>query len=41
MTKAPTSTEKSNKQRDNIKNAAKNFDYKTIAERLRRVSLSN
>ena len=41
MTKAPTSTEKSKKQRDNIKNATKNFDYTTIADRLRTVSWSN
>ena len=38
VTKAPTSTEKSKKQRDNIKNATKNFDYTTIADRLRTVS---
>ena len=41
MTKAPTLTEKSNKQRDNIKNATQNFDYTTIADRLRTVSWSN
>ena len=41
MTKAPTPTEKSKKQRDNIKNANKNFDYTTIADRLRTVSWSN
>ena len=29
------------KQRDNIKNATQNFDYTTIADRLRTVSLSN
>ena len=29
MTHAPTLTEKSKKQRDNIKNATKNFDYTT------------
>ena len=40
MTKAPTPTEKSKKQR-HIKNATKNFDYKTIAGRLRTVSKSN
>ena len=34
MTNAPTLTEKSKKQRDNIKNATKNFDYTTIADRL-------
>ena len=34
-------TEKSKKQRDNIKNAAKNFDYTMIADRLRTVSWSN
>ena len=32
MTKAPTPTEKSKKQRD-IKNATKNFNYTTIADR--------
>ena len=41
MTKAPTPTEKSKKQRDNITNATKNFDYTTTADRLRTVSLSN
>ena len=41
MTKAPTPTEYSKKQRDNIKNATKNFDYTTIADRLRKVSWSN
>ena len=41
MTKAPTPTEKSNKQRDNIINATKNFDYTTIADRLSAVSWSN
>ena len=41
MTNAPTLTEKSNKQRDNIKNATKNFDYTTIADRLSTVSWSN
>ena len=35
--KNPTSTEQSTKQRDNIKNATKNFDYTTIANRLRTV----
>ena len=34
MTKAPTHTEKFKKQRDNIKNATKNFDHITIADRL-------
>ena len=38
MTKAPTPTEKSEKQRDNTKNATKNFDFTTIADRLRTVS---
>ena len=38
VTKAHTPTEKSKKQRDNIKNATKNFDYTTIADRLRTVS---
>ena len=41
MINAPTLTEKSKKQRYNIKNATKNFDYTTIADRLRTVSLSN
>ena len=41
MTKARTPTEKSKKQRDNIKNATKNFDYTTIAARLMTVSWSN
>ena len=41
MTNAPTRTEKSKKQCDNIKNATKNFDYTTIADRLRTVSWSN
>ena len=41
MKKAPTPTEKSNKQRDDIKNATKNVDYKTIADWLRTVSWSN
>ena len=42
MTKAPTSTEKkSKKQRDNTKNATKNFDYTTIADRIRTASWSN
>ena len=41
MTKTRTLTEKSKKQRDNIKNATKNFDYTTIADRLKSVSLSN
>ena len=38
MTKIPTPTEKSKKQREN---ATKNFDYTRIAERIRKVSLSN
>ena len=41
MTKAPTLTEKSKKQRDNLTNATKNFDYTPIADRLRTVSMSN
>ena len=42
MTKAPTPTEKSKKQGNNIKkNVTKNFDYTTIAGRLRTVSWSN
>ena len=38
VTKTPTPTENSKKQRDSIKNATKNFDYTTIADRLRTVS---
>ena len=41
VTKTPTPTEQSKKQQDNIKNATKNFDYTTIADRLRTVSWSN
>ena len=41
MTEALTPTEKSKKQRDNTKNATKNFDYITIADRLRTVSWGN
>ena len=41
MTKAPTPTEISKKQRDNIKYATKNFDYTTIADRLGTVSNSS
>ena len=41
MTEALTPTEKSKKQRDNTKNATKNFDYTTIADRLRTVSRGN
>ena len=41
MTNAPTLTEKSKKQRVNIKNATKIFDYTTIADRLRTVSWRN
>ena len=41
VTKAPTPTEKSKKQRDNMKNATKNFDYTTIADRLSTVNWSN
>ena len=41
MTKAPTPTEKSKKQRDNIKKATKNFDNTAIVDRLRTVSWSN
>ena len=41
MTKAPTPTEKSQKQRDNIKYATKNFEYTTIADRLMTLSWSN
>ena len=41
MTNAPTPTDKSKEQRDNIKNATKNFDYTTIADRIRTVRWSN
>ena len=41
VTKTHTPTEQSKKQRDNIKNTTKNFDYTTIADRLRTVSWSN
>ena len=41
MTKAPTPTEKSQKQRDNIKNATKKFDYTMIVDGLRMVGWSN
>ena len=41
MSNGHTPTEKSKKHRDNIKNATKNFDYTTIADRLRTVSWSN
>ena len=41
MTEALTPTEKSKKQRDNTKNATKNFDYTTIADRLKTVSWGN
>ena len=41
MTKAPLPTEKSKQQRDNTKNATKNFDDTTIAYRLRTVSWSD
>ena len=41
MTEALTPTEKSKKQRVNTKNATKNFDYTTIADRLRTVSWGN
>ena len=33
MTKAPIPTKTSKKQQDNIKNATKNFDYTTVADR--------
>ena len=39
--KSPYTTAKSKKQRDNIKNATKNFDYTTIEDRSRTVSWSN
>ena len=38
MTKAPTPKEKSEKQRDNTKNATKNFDFTIFTNRLRTVS---
>ena len=38
--KSPYTHRKSKKHRDNIKNATKNFDYTTIAHRLRTVSFS-
>ena len=41
MKKAPTPTEKFKRQRDNITIATKNFDYTTIADRLRTVRWSN
>ena len=41
MTNAPTLTEKSKKQRDNIINATKHFDYTAIVDRLRTVSWSS
>ena len=41
ITKAPSPTEKSNKQRDNTKNATKNFYYTTIADQHRTVGWSN
>ena len=41
MTKAPTLTEKSKKERDNTKNATNNFDYTTISDRLRTASWRN
>ena len=41
MTKAPTPTAKSKKQRDKHKNPTKNFDYTTIADRLRAIIWSN
>ena len=41
MTKAPTPTEKSKKATWQHKNATKNFDYTTIAYRLRTVSWGN
>ena len=36
MTKALTPIEKFKRKRDNTKNAIKNFDYTTIADRLRK-----
>ena len=37
MTKAPTPTEKSKKQRDNKNRRHQNFEYTTITDRLRTV----
>ena len=39
--RSPYTDRKSKKQRDNTKNATKNFDYTTIADRLRTVSWGN
>ena len=41
MTKVPTPIEKSKKQRDHIKNATRNFNYRTIADRISTVRWSN
>ena len=41
MTKSPTPTEKSKKQRDNNKKRQQNFDYTKMADGLRTVSWSN
>ena len=41
MTNAFTLTEKSKKQRDNVKKRHQNFDYTTIADRPRTVSWNN
>ena len=41
MKKTSTPIEKSKKQRDNTKTPPKNFDYTTIADRLRTVSRGN
>ena len=41
MTNAPTLTEKSKKQRENIKHDTKNFDYTAIADRFRTAIWSN
>ena len=41
MTKTPTPTEKSKNQRDNTKKIHKNFDYTTIADRLRTIIWKN
>ena len=40
MTKAPTRTEKSKKERDNTKHATKNFEYTPISDRVMTVSWS-
>ena len=41
MTKDPTPKENSKKQRDNIQNTTKTFDYTKIVDRLRTVNWSS